>query len=264
MADGEPGPNRATRRVVFLGASNLTRSFRTALATAHSYCGGPLEVFAALGHGRSYGMASRVLWRGLPGIRECGIWQALAQVPPAPTAAAVTDIGNDLLYGAAPATIAEWVAEALVRLAAQNARTTMTMLPLASVARMREWQFHVASRCLFPKCRLGFAEMLDRAQDLNARLRALAAAHGVTTAELPAAWFGFDAIHLRRGAWREAWSEILADWRDDERVVAHANFSHSKFALRSLKPAERRMFGKPQRFAQPCATLRDGTTIALY
>ncbi len=264
MAGGESVPDGALRRVVFLGASNLTRSFGTALATAHSYCGGPLEVFAALGHGRSYGKASRVLWRELPGIRDCGLWQALAGAPPAPTAAVVTDIGNDLLYGASAATIADWVGEALGRLAAHNARTTMTLLPLASVSRMREWQYQVARRCLFPNCRLGFAEILDRAKELDARLRAMAAAHNVATVELPAAWFGFDAIHLRRGAWRDAWSAILADWRDDVRAAARPKFSLRKFALRTLKPAERRMFGASQRFAQPSATLRDGTTIALY
>ena len=264
MAGGERVRCGAPRRVVFLGASNLTRSFGTALAAAQAYCDGPLEVFAALGHGRSYGKESRVLWRELPGIRECGLWQALADAPPSPTAAVVTDIGNDLLYGAPAATIADWVGETLGRLAAHNARTTMTMLPLASVARMRAWQYQVARRCLFPNSRLGFAEILDRAKDLDARLRALATAQSVAIVELPAAWFGFDAIHLRRGAWRDAWSAILADWRDDERAVATRNVFRNAFALRSLRPAERRMFGASQRFAQPCATLRDGTTISLY
>jgi hypothetical protein len=266
MTDGELARDgqRAARRVVFLGASNLTRTLQIALATAHQHCGGPLDVLAAFGHGRSYGKPSRVLWRELPGIRECGLWRALAESPPAPAAAVVTDIGNDLLYGATPETIANWIDESLANLAAHNARTTVTMLPLASVQRMWEWQYRIARRCIFPKCRISFADILDRARDLDARLRELAGRHGAATVELPAAWFGFDAIHLRRSAWRAAWREILADWRDEARVETSAQSLRGALAFRSLKPAQRRMFGVEQRFAQPCATLRDGTTIALY
>lgn len=266
MADGEPARDgqAAARRVVLLGASNLTRCLRVALATAQQHRGGPLEVLAAFGHGRSYGKPTRVLWRELPGIRECGIWRALADSPPAPTAAVVTDIGNDLLYGAEPETIANWVGESLANLAAHNARTTVTMLPLASVRHMREWQYRIARRCLFPKCRISFADILDRMRDLDARLRELAARHGAATVELPATWFGFDAIHLRRSVWRAAWREILADWRDDAQLEANVHSLHRALRFRSLKPAERRMFGVEQRFAQPCTTLRDGTTIALY
>jgi len=82
------------RRVVLLGASNLTRGISTAVETARLQWGRPLDVMAALGHGRSYGLASRLLCRTLPSIVECGLWPALAARPPAPTAALVTDVGN--------------------------------------------------------------------------------------------------------------------------------------------------------------------------
>jgi hypothetical protein len=266
MADGEPSRDgqAAPRRVVFLGASNLTRSLRIALATAQQYCGGPLEVFAALGYGRSYGATCRVLWRRLPGIRECGIWRALGEAPAASTAAVVTDIGNDLFYGAAPETIAGWVGEALENLAAHKARTTVTMLPLTSAERMRAWQFYIARKIWFPNCRISFAEILARGRDLDERLRGLAKLHDATTVELPASWFGFDGIHLRRRAWRAAWSAILSAWRDEEQSNADSRSIRRAFAQRSLKPAQRHIFGIEQRFAQPCATLRDGTTIAIY
>ena len=46
--------------------------------TAHGVWGRPLEVFVALGHGRSYGRSTRMLGRQLPGILECGLWPELA------------------------------------------------------------------------------------------------------------------------------------------------------------------------------------------
>src|SRR5438270_1664562 len=101
------------RRVVLLGASNLTRGISTVVETAQAVWGSPLEVLAALGHGRSYGLRSRVFGRELPGITGCGLWGDVAARGPAETAALVTDIGNDLLYGASVPTILGWVAESL-------------------------------------------------------------------------------------------------------------------------------------------------------
>ena len=56
------------RRVILLGASNLTRAISTVIGIAQATLDGPLDIVAALGHGRSYGMWSRVLFRELPGI----------------------------------------------------------------------------------------------------------------------------------------------------------------------------------------------------
>src|SRR5712671_2746547 len=129
MADGENSGSRDARpprRVVLLGASNLTRGISTVIETAWSLLGSPLEVLAALGHGRSYGLSSRILGRELPGIRQSGLWEALAAAPRAETAALVTDVGNDLLFGATVASILEWVSESLGRLAAVEARTVLT------------------------------------------------------------------------------------------------------------------------------------------
>ena len=92
-------PTGAARRVVLLGASNLTKGIGTVVETACRTWGQPLEVHAALGHGRSYGRTTSLLGRQLPGILECGLWPALERTPGVPTAALVTDIGNDLLYG---------------------------------------------------------------------------------------------------------------------------------------------------------------------
>src|SRR4051812_44679884 len=115
---------RAT--VVLLGASNLTRGISSAIYYAHRLLGGPLEFYVAFGHGRSYGMRSRVLVRELPGIRDSAIWRALeGRDPRAPVYGLVSDIGNDVLYQAPVTEIVAWLRDALQRLRAVGAKTTI-------------------------------------------------------------------------------------------------------------------------------------------
>jgi len=64
-----PNPSR---RVVFLGASNVVRAISTIVETAELSWGLPLDVLAACGHGRSYGRTSCVLGRSLPGSCSAG------------------------------------------------------------------------------------------------------------------------------------------------------------------------------------------------
>jgi hypothetical protein len=267
MADGDGLTPRkaAPRRVVLLGASNLTRGISTVVETAQGVWGSPLEVLAALGHGRSYGFRSRVLGRELPGITACGLWDDLAPRPPAETAALVTDIGNDLLYGASVPMILGWVADSLDRLTALGARTVMTLLPLASVEELPEWRFKIARSCAFPKSRAQLDEILAQARELNAGLAQLAVERRVRVVEQRGAWYGFDAIHIRLRHWRAAWSEILAPWSDAPTAAPGARGSLTRWLyLRSLPPLERKLFGRARRAAQPSGRLRDGTTIALY
>src|SRR5262249_14377181 len=104
------------RRLVVLGASNLTRGFPALLRVARGAWGDGLEVFGALGHGRSYGKRSHVLFRGLPGILESGLWPQLEAQPRLPGRALLTDVGNDILYHVPVDTILAWVAECVARL----------------------------------------------------------------------------------------------------------------------------------------------------
>ncbi len=103
-------------RVIALGASNLTRGFRTVVSAARAAWGPEVQVLAALGHGRSYGAPSRVVFRTLPGILESGLWRTLESLPALPTRALVADVGNDILYGLSAERILAWVEEALSRL----------------------------------------------------------------------------------------------------------------------------------------------------
>lgn len=255
----------ALRRIVLLGASNLARALPVVLDQARSAWGAPLEVFAALGHGRSYGRESHVLGRSLPGILNCGLWPALAERPKGDVAALLTDVGNDIVYGAAPATILEWVAACLERLAAIQARTVVTLLPMAGISALPRWRFRLLRFCFVPGCRLSLAEVLERAEIVQHGLAELAAQFGAGIVRPRSSWYGFDPIHLSRHVWPEAWSEIFSPWSD---ALEHAPRSQDKTTralyFLSLWPEQQRLFGIRQRFAQPCGRLRDGTTIALY
>src|SRR5262245_4751872 len=186
----------------------------TAIVTAGAYWGQPLEVFAALGHGRSYGSYSSVLGRCLPGILHCGLWPAMAERPPAPTAALLTDIGNDLLFEAPPGLIADWVRACLDRLQAAGARVAMTMLPLGNSTGLSEWRYTFLRNCFFAGCHLSLSELIRRAGVLHGHLRAMCAERRIAAVEQQPDWYGFDPIHIRRRHWRAAWAEIMAPWCD--------------------------------------------------
>jgi hypothetical protein len=253
------------RRVVLLGASNLTKGIGTVVETAERAWGRPLETLAALGHGRSYGRTSTALGRQLPGILECGLWQDLGSVPRVATAALVTDIGNDLLYEEPVERIAGWVEQCLDRLAAVQARTVVTLLPLETLATISRARYRLLTTIFFPSSRISLAEVTSRAHLLDAHVRRLAAQRGFDTAGHRAAWYGFDPIHIRFRQRPLAWREILAPWSQSLEVVAPARCSLARtLYLRSLAPHHRRVLGFEQRRRQPVARLRDGSTLAIY
>ena len=73
--------NSERPRVVVLGASNVARGISTIFETARLAVGGPIDLYAAFGHGRSLGLYTRVLGRGLCGMLDAGLWNALAHSP---------------------------------------------------------------------------------------------------------------------------------------------------------------------------------------
>jgi hypothetical protein len=254
------------QRVVLLGASNLTRGISTVVETAQDIFGQRLEVLTALGHGRSYGIESRMLGRCLPGIIDCALWEVLAGASCTPTTALVTDVGNDILYGVEVPQIVAWVAAAIDRLQSADARVCMTLLPVISIERLGTARFLFFRQLLFPRCRLSLSEVCRRAVDLHDELLRLGRSRDVRLIEHDALWYGFDPIHIRQRHWRSAWPQILAAWDDDvrtERASPRGSLMRWLY-LRTRCPHQRRVFGIDQRRAQPSARLRDGTTIAFY
>ena len=266
MIGRAPASNsKPQRRVVLLGASNLTKGIGTVLETSARVWGGPQQVFAALGHGRSYGRTTRFVGMRLPGIESCDLWQDLAAAEPLPTAALVTDIGNDLLYEEPVERIIEWVERCLDRLAVLDARTTVTLLPIDNLHALGSGRFRLLRSLFFPSSRITLAEVTHRAKALNEGVRRLAAERGFATAEHRTAWYGFDPIHIRFLRRGEAWRDILAGWATPD--VARAPATHAiarTLYLRTRTPAQRRLLWLEQRGQKPSATFADGTSVSIY
>ena len=95
------------RRVIVIGASNVALGIASLIPACHQRWGSPLDFFLAGGHGRALRFSSHVLGRTLPSVFQSALWETLAEQPKLPTAVLVTDIGNDLAYGAAAQEVVE-------------------------------------------------------------------------------------------------------------------------------------------------------------
>ncbi len=259
-------PPAGRPRVILLGASNLTRGISTVVRLAQAAVSQPAEFLIACGHGRSYGQDSTVLGRTLPGIAPCGLWDALRALPPGPTRLLVTDVGNDLLYGAPPEQIADWVGACLAQLPRDDTRVAMTGLPLAALATLQPWRFALLSRVFFPLHAISFEGMRRDALELNDRLQQLAARHDAEWIEPCGAWYGFDPIHIRMEVWEAAWGKIFGNWFDA--AAPHQRVLPKGIApwwrLKRMRPAQWRMCGLARTTSQPAGVLPDGSRISMY
>lgn len=252
------------RRVVLLGGSNVSRGISIIVETARRIVGGPADFLIAMGHGRSYGQRSSILGRGLPGITECGLWDAL-RGSDGETFAAVTDIGNDVGYGVPVDVIAGWVESCLERLSESRAQVVMTVLPLDSLRRLSPWHFHVARAILYPGRPVSRLQALERVVDLDVRLRSLGKAYGAAVIEHDLAWYGFDPVHIRRWLMAQAWLRILGPWLGGGPAPDLASGSPARWLrLRTTPPQRWWLLGRELGHPQPAGRLSDGSTIGLF
>jgi hypothetical protein len=252
-------------RVVALGASNMTRGLQTIVSTARSAWGPGIEVLGALGHGRSYGVPSRVVIRTLPGILESGLWQTLSSLPAARTRALVTDVGNDILYGYPASTILAWVEEAVDRLQRLTPDVIVTDLPLDSIRRLSTPAFLVFRSLLAPRCRSSFAEIVETAERVNHGLASLAAARGLQFVRMRREWYGVDPIHIRPGLWRPAWQEILGCGMGQEMSDTPRNGAWPEgLGLYFMPPERQWLFGVERTSRQSGVALARGGRVWLF
>jgi hypothetical protein len=250
---------------VLFGASNLTRGLATVLRVAQGIWQQPLDVLAALGHGRSYGMRSSFLGRALPSIADCALWDELKRRRPLPTTALITDIGNDLLYHAPVDQIVAWITRLLERLEGLGIRTTMTGLPICNLTELSPTRFLFFRSLFVPVCRLSRDETVRRAVELDDRLRELASRRGVNWLEQRADWYGIDPIHLRARAWPTAWHEILSSLATGDNAAPPPRQTMSLWLRLWLAgPHQRTIWRVPLQQAQPCLTCDDGLSLSLY
>ena len=253
------------RRVVLLGASNLTRSFPLIVSLLQDLWCEPIEIMAAIGHGRSFGQSSSVFGRKILEIFSSKLWDDLEARPPLPTHALVTDIGNDLLYGNEPEQLLNWVSGCVERLSQVDAEILIGQLPCASVNQLSKTKFLLFRTLLFPQSKLTLEVAKESAEWLNRQLVELAQIEKRTIFSGKNEWYGFDPVHIRKSVAVSAWQEIFAHWPDVEanKKISRPSLWRAAY-LQSLPPFERAWLGISRRRDQPSGRLSDGTTISLY
>ncbi|MCH9656158.1 MAG: hypothetical protein K0U86_04640 [Planctomycetes bacterium] len=255
--------------VILLGASNLTRDFPLILRLLKNTVDSPCDIYTAMGHGRSYGNWSRLLYRALPGISKCEIWDALpgkASENPQPLAI-ITDIGNDLIYGQSSDAIFGWIESCIKQLQEINARITITLLPEASISKLSSFRFELTRRLFFPNNPVSLADLKLSVRYLNEQLSELVNQNKqITIVEIPAISYGFDPIHYRYTQRSALWKSLLAEWELPEIMNQSARNRGLDFiySFYYLQPAIKRQWGKICRKPQPARILADGTRISVY
>ncbi|NDC63094.1 MAG: hypothetical protein EBZ59_03715 [Planctomycetia bacterium] len=262
--------------MVVLGASNVSRGLSRLVATVRARTSGsdaaaPFELFVAAGHGRSYGVNSRVWMRRLPAILRCGLWRGLDRrgfvadaPPPGRLHALVTDVGNDLLYGFPPGQVAGWVREAVARLAARGAAIAITRLPMASIAGVGALRYRLLRTLYVPGCPLDLDDLKRAADALDLGLVEIANEHGAVVVEQPGDWYGLDAMHPRRRHLGELWDRACDAWRlAPAEGVPRA--SSREWALLGSRAAEVRSLAGSMLFTpQPAVRLADAVPVSLF
>lgn len=252
-------------RVILLGASNLARAISPAVATCQSIIGCPLEIYIAMGHGRSFGRPSRVLARGLPSINDCALWDSLEKAQPLPTYALITDIGNDIAYGYDVSSIKQWVESCIKKLSELSANIVLTRMPVDRIARLSVRQYKIAKAILFPGHGLTYEDAQGRVREMDGILKELAEKYGAALADLPGNWYGIDPVHIKRSLHKEAFAEILQAWSDAKSANGCIDSSISRWAkLRLPRPCQWSFLGLELHNPQPAAKLADGSNVWLY
>jgi hypothetical protein len=253
-----------TRRAVILGASNIALGLSTIIDTVGNAWGRPVEIMVAAGHGRSYGVPTSILGRGLLSISECRLWQDLETAPPLPTAALVTDIGNDVIFGYDAKQIIRWLDDCLARLSTVTDRLVITRLPLESLQGLSPLRYRLVKSLYFPRARIDVDRALGQVQELNAYLTECAHRYRAYVVHPDPRWYGWDPIHIRRDVRAAAWQRVLSCWSDGRMPPSAKPSLRRWFKTLAMRPLDWSLFGFPLHNQQPSGRLPDGSTIWLY
>jgi hypothetical protein len=268
MPVGSDDPPDGRLAAVILGASNVSRGLSGLSAALRSRAAGPVDLFVAAGHGRSYGANSRVWMRRLPSILWCGLWRALDRdgfgADERRRVALITDVGNDLLYGFPPEQVASWVREAVGRLLDRDAAVVIARLPLEAVDRVGPGRYRALKTLFVPNCPRSIEGIKSAAADLDGRLADIAAASGLRTIDQPGEWYGLDTLHPRRRCLHTLWHRSCDAWElPPAPRPRRAGFR--EWAGLGRRAAEVRSLGRRMLYTpQPAYRYRDGSRVAFY
>lgn len=207
-------PSSEKQSVILLGASNLTLGWKPAVRALQQTVPGDIDLRVCLGMGRSYIDWSAVLFRRLPGIIQCGLWENLPETGASSPLVLMTDIGNDIVYSRDPEEIFQTVEECLRRIRAwrPDARIAMTGLPLPSVESMGKARFLLMRTIMFPGCGMSFQEICERSRVLNGLLESYVKQHQIPFVNPEGAWYRSDPIHVIPPLREQVFRQFFSLW----------------------------------------------------
>lgn len=253
-------------RLILLGASNLTLSLRLVTHLMQQRIGAPGEILAAVGHGRAYSVFSQVVWRGLPGIAECGLWRQLRETESRPTYALLTDIGNDIVYELTPEQVLRAVERCIDQLQRQSAQIVVTNLPIASVEQLSERRYTFFRNLFYPFCKLSRDETLSRVRAVHAGLVDMAVRRQFLLVEQEAHWFGPDGIHVNYWQREAFYRDIVRRFPDPGAESGYEDDKPKLFLAWQRRPvfAFKTVLGRAIHCPQPSGRLADGSSVGKY
>jgi len=257
--------NAPPQRLVVLGASNVAKGLEVLLHLAPRMIAPQLEIFTAIGRGRSYGLNSQFCFRVLPSIIDCQLWQALEDAPNHPSSAIITDVGNDLVYGQTPCQIETWVDEAIQRLKKHTSSIVLSGVPTFKVKDITRLEFYAIRSFLFPHSTLQFDSVATTVDELQQRLESLAMRHSIQFVHQDPTWYGRDPVHWKQWARPVVLQRLLYE-------LGHSPTNNSQVPSRLVdsmrhwfsRPHERKLFGITQRIQQPSVRRGNAVTLSMY
>ena len=206
-------PDSSKPLVFVFGASNVRRGLPSLLEITRRTLGPQWDLIVTAGHGRSYGTLSHVFGRGLPGIRDAQ-WKKHLTDGVRNKSALFTDIGNDLLYGATPLQIRDWLDECLSLLTQHDVQITIAGLPVEVLKLVGRKKFFILRTFFFPKSDIDFLTALKRIDDLDEYVREAAQRHQTEFVRPSSTWYGVDPIHVMYRHQQAMWRQTLPWLRD--------------------------------------------------
>lgn len=239
--------------VVILGASNVTYGLGTYVSSLTASFDSGVRLWIAHGHGRSFGRKSSAFVRRLEGHVQSRLWTAWDTHADQSSArfALITDVGNDLLYGASVPTILGWVETCLRRLKAKGCEVTIATPPVDAIQSLSRLRYTATAKMFFPKTAVSWDQMQQAVLELDSGLKILAAEGGAAIVEPQPNWYGFDPIHIRRSRRAEAIADLLSRWPSGPPVSVRTARPWKTLHLWQRGPAQKWIAGRLIETPQP-------------
>ncbi|MBT3515073.1 MAG: hypothetical protein HN474_07140 [Nitrospina sp.] len=195
---------------IFLGASNLARSL-DGLKLCIKKCMLPRETFFlhAMGPGRGYVSRGGILNAVYSPILDSGIFEALRKkrIKNQQIVALITDIGNDIMYGASPDKIIGGLQYLYNFLDTFETNIFITSIPVDLENDISELYFNILRKIYFPNSPVSYSQASNNIKSINQFILE-SSSQRISVIDDMKPFYGIDKIHYSILKSQVAWSHI--------------------------------------------------------